>query len=155
MVAIKPSTPNFGPVTELQPQFDQQLVLPELKPWRYSETCCLNILPTIFFKTVLASLDTDVLKIVNTSTLWVTLPRLLKTATMKLLLKERSLDPSVSNNYRPTFPLLEKWLIHYWFRWTTSYIWQNHSTETALIKVWIDIIWTVVQGNTSSGAAGS
>ena len=52
----------------------------------------------------------DLLQIVNTSLLSGVFPQAIKTAVIKPLLKERTLDTSVMNNYRPisSLPILNK-----------------------------------------------
>ena len=66
-----------------------------------SSSCCLDTLPTSFFKSVYNCLSADLLEIVNSSLLSGIFPESLKTAVIKPLLKKRSLDASILNNYRP------------------------------------------------------
>ena len=79
-LSINTSPPNTGRLSELQLDSNSLIRfsvfsaisaknLEELVKNLYSSTCCLDTSPTRFFKTVFASLETDVLKIVNTSLL--------------------------------------------------------------------------------------
>jgi len=53
-----------------------------------TSTCTLNALPTSFFKSVLNSLEADLLEVVNASLLSGSFPNSLKTAVVKTLLKK-------------------------------------------------------------------
>ena len=78
----------------------------QLKP----STCCLDSLPTNLFKNVFDCLAIDILQIVNNSLQSGNFPKALKTAVIKPLLKKRSLDTSIINNYRPisNLPFISK-----------------------------------------------
>ena len=61
-----------------------------------SSTCCLDPLPTTFFKTVFNCLAHDVLEIINRSLQSGIFPAALKTAVIKPLLKKSNLDATVT-----------------------------------------------------------
>lgn len=77
-------------------------IIQHLKP----SSCCCVILPKGFFKNVLNYTTSERLQIANTTLLSGVLPKALKTAVIKPLLKENNLDPSLLNNYRPISTLL-------------------------------------------------
>jgi len=66
-----------------------------------TSTCVLDALPTSFFKSVLNSLEADLIEVVNTSLLSGSFPNSLKTALVKPLLKKNKLYKTILSNYRP------------------------------------------------------
>ncbi len=85
-------------VTQIRPQSQKEVtmsvfetidskILEEIVQHLKSSTCYLDTLPTSFFKSVLNSLEADLLEVVNTSLLSGTFPNSLKTAVVKPLLK--------------------------------------------------------------------
>uniref|UniRef100_A0A3P9BKS9 Reverse transcriptase domain-containing protein n=3 Tax=Maylandia zebra TaxID=106582 RepID=A0A3P9BKS9_9CICH len=129
-----------------------------------SSSCCLDVLPTSFFKKVSKTLESDLLQIVNFSLLSGVFPESLKTAVIKPILKKDNLDKTQMNNYRPisNLPFLSKIIekavsqqLSYFLKQNNCYdafqsgFRQNHSTETALTKVFNDICLNTDSGKMS------
>ena len=66
-----------------------------------TSTCCLDTIPSDFFKTIISSVQTDLQQIINCSLQSGTFPKPLKVAAIKPLLKKRTFDTTILTNYRP------------------------------------------------------
>ena len=66
-----------------------------------NSSCCLDILPAVFFKGVSKILESDLLLIMNLSLMSGVFPEPQKIAAIKPQLKKDTLDKTQMNNYRP------------------------------------------------------
>ncbi|XP_072247605.1 uncharacterized protein [Leuresthes tenuis] len=163
-----PPKTGLNTMTLFQPINSKDLedILRHLK----SSSCCLDILPTGFFKGVSKTLESDLLLIVNLSLTSGVFPEPLKTAVIKPLLKKDNLDKTQMNNYRPisNLPFISKIIEKAVFQQLNYFLTQNncydtfqsgfrqhHSTETALTKVFNDICLNTEWKNVSLSFTGS
>lgn len=120
-----------------------------------TKECPLDAIPTWVIKTCLEELTPAITSIVNESLQHADLPPKMKTALVTPLLKKATLDPDNFNNYRPVSNLnfvskiIEKVVasrIHAHLKvnslapYYQSAYRQMHSTETALLRVYNDIV---------------
>ena len=123
-----------------------------------SPTCLLDPMPTSMIKQLLDPLLPTITSIVNASLSYGVVPDSFKSAVVTPLLKKPGLDPNVLKNYRPVSNLsyLSKVLERVVAKQLTDHMSQNnlhesrqaaykrfHSTETTLLKVHNDIMWTM------------
>ncbi len=129
---------SFAEVTQIRPQFKKKVtmsvfeeidskMLEEIVQHLKSSTCYLDTLLTSFFKSVLNSLEADLLEVVNASLLSGTFPNSLKTAVVKPLLKKCNLDNTMLSNYRPisNLPFIGKIIEHLFFNQLNKYLKSN------------------------------
>ena len=123
-----------------------------------AKSCPLDPIPNSMIKKYAASVAKQISKIINKSLSSGEVPRILKEALVRPLLKKDSLDPELMKNYRPVsnLPYLSKLLEkHADFHFTAydnvhgiidpnqSAYTSNCSTETSLLRVWTDILLAV------------
>ena len=121
-------------------------------------SCELDPIPTLLLKSCLKELSQVLLKIVNLSLTDSHVPKSLKHASVKPLLKKPGLDTEFLNNYRPVsnLPYLSKLIERVVAKRLTDHLNINglyekrqsayrkyHSTETALIRVHNDLLKAV------------
>ncbi|KAI2665842.1 RNA-directed DNA polymerase from mobile element jockey [Labeo rohita] len=117
--------------------------------------CPHDSLPPKLLKSVFESVGPCILKLINSSLNSGCVPEVFKYAVVQPLLKKHNLDPSVLSNYRPIskLPFLSKVLEKVVFSQLQFYLDSNkitekfqsdfklcHSTETALLKIFNDLL---------------
>ena len=127
-----------------------------------SKQCSFNPLPTWLLKDCVVVLASFITKTMNISLSLGCFPSTWKYTIVSPLLKKVGLDESFPVNYRPVsnVPCLSKVLERIVHRQTTTYLLQHqlfpdfqsayrrcHSTETAVLKVFSDIIDGIEKGN--------
>ena len=127
-----------------------------------TKACELDILPTNLVKECVDQLVPTITSIINVSLSSGKVPMLFKKAIVKPLLKKHNLDQNDFNNYRPVsnLPFLSKILEKIVLEQLLQHLDLNgmrenfqsayrtlHSTETALLRVFNDIIISLDSGN--------
>ena len=127
-----------------------------------SKSCELDALPTSLLKDSLPDVISSIAKIINVSLSTGIVPISFKNAIVKPLLKKHDLDQNEFNNYRPVSNLsfLSKILEKVVFKQLIEHLVRNnlrqkfqsayrmfHSTETALLRVFNDLINAMDSGN--------
>ncbi len=145
---------HFTPITE---NYFIDLV-DHLKPSGSST----DVIPPFFLKQILDVVGPGLLSLINRCLETGAIPDLLKHATVRPLLKKQGMDPTVLANFRPISNLsfitknLEKSVLdqlqtfladNLIFEVFQSGFRKYHSTETALLKVFNDILLTCDSGN--------
>ena len=123
-----------------------------------SPSCVLDPIPSWLVKQILDTLIPTISSIVNASLKSGVVPSCLKSAVITPMLKKPSLDANTLKNYRPVSNLtfISKVLERVVARQLTNYMSDHHlhepmqsaykrfhSTETALLRVHNDIMWTM------------
>ena len=126
-----------------------------------SKQCLLDPLPTCLLKNCASLLAPYIIVIINSSLTVGSFPTSWKHAILSPLLKKAGLDVSLPTNYRPISNLyfLSKLLERVIYKQTTDYLIEHklfpefqsayrrvHSTETAVLKVFSDIIDAIEKG---------
>ena len=129
-----------------------------------AESCELDPIPTTLLYENLGILLPTITNIINTSLTTGIVPRDLKTAIVKPLLKKPSLDKNLLKKYRPisNLPFLSKILEKVVLRKLLSHLQENnlsnpfqpayragHSTETVLLRIVNDILSALDNDNIS------
>ena len=125
-----------------------------------AKSCELDPIPTTLLYENLDILLPTITNIINTSLTTGIVPRDLKTAIVKPLLKKPSLDKNLLKNYRPisNLPFLSKIVLHKLLSHLQEHHLSNpfqlayrveHSTETVLLRVVNDILSALDNGNVS------
>uniref|UniRef100_A0A3Q3PY07 Reverse transcriptase domain-containing protein n=1 Tax=Monopterus albus TaxID=43700 RepID=A0A3Q3PY07_MONAL len=126
--------------------------------------CPLDIMPAALFKEVFHSIGLDIVNLINGSLASGIVPTALKHAAVQPILKKPNLDSTVLSNFRPVskLPYLSKILEKTIFTQLQTFLENNgifekfqsgfkthHSTESALLQVFNNLVFTVDEGNTA------
>ena len=125
------------------------------------KSCCLDPLPTCVLKQSTDVLANPITEIINTSFKTGVFPTSLKKGNVQPLIKKRTLDCEEFSKYRPitNIAFLSKTIEHAAVAQTLNYLTKNnllarfksayrqfHSTETALLRVYNDILQAIDEG---------
>ena len=130
-----------------------------------SKSCCLDPIPTFLLKQVIPVLASPISQIINLSLSSGHMPTVLKSAVITPLLKKTGLDPDCLSNYRSisNLPFIAKLIERTVATQTVTHLTDNdlfvpvqsayrsgHSTETALVRVFNDLLLSVDRDNCSA-----
>ena len=147
---------HFNPLSLLE--------LSELVNQLKISSCPTDVIPTHLFKEVWETIGPSVLQIINSSLASGVVPLYFKKAVVTPLIKKTNLDTSILANYRPIskLPFISKILektvlvqlqsflhLHNILDVFQSGFKAFHSTESALLRVLNDILWTTDQGDSA------
>ncbi len=153
---VTPRTSRFLLLVKSSVPFALFLLLPSMINYSSSKPCCLNPILTFLLEQLIPVLASPISQIFNLSLSSSHMPTVLKSAKITSLLKKTGLDPDCLSNYRRISnlpPLISKLIErtvatqtvthftdNYLFMPVQSAYHSGHSIETALVRVFNDLL---------------